>query len=165
MKRQRKKYASPTRPFDKQRLERELESLKNFGLKRKTELWKMEAVLRTYRRLARELAASRNAGREKILVDKLIKMGVLGEGATLDDVLGLTIEKLLERRLPNLIFKKGLTNSLKQARQLVTHGHVIIGGRKISHPNYLVPKNEEDKIEVDFALQPKKTESPVNTVI
>ncbi|MEK6812848.1 MAG: 30S ribosomal protein S4 [Nanoarchaeota archaeon] len=156
MKRQRRKYETPTKPFDKQRLEREREILKNFGLRRKTELWKEEALLRNYRRLARELAASRNVGKEKILIDKLVKMGMLGDGATLDDVLGLTIEKLLERRLTTLVFRKGFANSVKHARQLVTHGHVIIKGRKISYPSYLVTKNEENQIQVDSATQTKK---------
>jgi len=159
MKRQRKTYATPTKRFDKQRIERELGHLKNFGLKRKTELWKMEALLRNYRSLARELAASRNAEKEKILINKLVKMGVLDEGTTLDDVLGLTIERLLERRLPNLIFKKGYTNSVKQARQLVTHGHVTIWGRKIVYPSYLVTKDEESKIQVNAAFKQKTIDS------
>ena len=164
MKRQRKKYAAPTRKFDKQRLERERELLKSFGLKRKTELWKLEALIRNYRSLARELAASRNAEREKILVNKLVKMGVLNEGATLDDVLGLTIEKLLERRLPMLIFRKGLANNVKQARQLVTHGHVTIDGRRISYPSYIVPKDEEGRIQVKIQPQQKKAaESPITS--
>ncbi len=162
MKRQRKKYAAPTRRFDKQRIEREREVLKGFGLKRKTELWKVEALLRNYRSLARELAASRNAEREKILVNKLVKMGALSDGATLDDVLGLTIEKLLERRLSTLIFRKGLANNVKQARQLVTHGHVTIDGRRISYPSYIVPKDEEGKIQVNVATK-QKAESQANT--
>jgi len=162
MKRQRKKYAKPTRPFDKQRIEREKELLKNFGLKKKTELWKVEALLRNYRSLARELAASRNAEKEKILINKLVKMGVLDEGAALDNVLGLTIDKLLERRLPNLIFKKGFANTINQARQFVTHGHVIIDGRKILYPSYLVTKDEEGKIQVNIISKQKTADSSVS---
>lgn len=159
MKRQRRKYETPTRKFDKQRLEKEKELLKTFGLKKKIELWKVQGLLRNYRRLARELEASRNEEKEKILINKLVKMGVLNEGATLDDVLGLTIELLLERRLPNLIFKKGLASSVKQARQLVTHGRILINNRKIFYPSYLVTKDEETKIQVNFVRQQKKSEA------
>ncbi len=156
MKRQKKKYESPPVPFDKQRMEKESEILKTFGLRKKKELWITEALLRKYRRLARELAASQNKEKEKILVNKLITMGLLSENAALDDVLGLTIEDFLNRRLANFIYKKGMANSVKQARQFVTHGHVLIGGRKILYPSYLVERNTEDKIQVKTVQQQRK---------
>ena len=160
MKRQRRKYENPTRPFDKQRIERERELLRNFGLRRKQEIWKSEALLRKYRRFARELAAQRDVEREMVLINKLIKMGVLNQGAVLDDVLGLSIENFLDRRLVTIVFKRGLANSLKHARQLVAHGHVVIGGRKISYPSYLVPKDEEAQIQVKTVQQkPATTET------
>jgi len=159
MKRQRRKYENPTEPFDKQRIEKEKQTLKEFGLTKKKELWRAQGLLRKYRRLARELAASRDEGKENILVDKLVKVGVLDKGASLDDVLGLTVEKFLERRLVTLIFKKGLSGSITQARQFVTHGHVLINDRKIFYPSYLVPKDEEEKIQVSVSHQQKKVDA------
>ncbi|MEM5829190.1 MAG: 30S ribosomal protein S4 [Candidatus Aenigmatarchaeota archaeon] len=148
MKRSRKKYEKPRKPWDKTRIEKEKEILKNFGLRRKRELWKAEAVLRKYRRMARDLIAKKDEKSEKMLIEKLVKIGILKEGAALDDVLALTVEDILERRLQTIIYRMGLANSLKHARQLITHGHVKINGRKITYPSYMVTKDEENKIEV-----------------
>lgn len=148
MKKSRKKYERPLRPWDKQRIEREKELLKQFGLTKKREIWRAEGILRKYRRMVRELVAKPDKEKEKILIDKLIKVGLLSENATLDDVLSLSIEKILERRLQSVVYRKGLANTAKQARQFITHGKVRIDKRKIVYPSYLVPKIEEDKIEV-----------------
>ncbi|MEM5773131.1 MAG: 30S ribosomal protein S4 [Candidatus Aenigmatarchaeota archaeon] len=148
MRRLRKKIEKPRRPWDKERIEREREILKKYGLRRKKELWRAEGILRKYRRMARELIAKRDVEKERILIEKLKKMGVLKGGEKLDDVLALNVEDILERRLQTLVFKKGLANSLKHARQLITHGHVKINGRRIQYPSYLVPLEEENKIEV-----------------
>ncbi len=44
----------------------------------------------------------------------------------------------LERRLDNVIFRLGLTPSRPAARQLVSHGHVIVNGKKVNIPSYKV---------------------------
>jgi small subunit ribosomal protein S4 len=61
----------------------------------------------------------------------------------LDDVLDLSINDILERRLQTIVFNKGLTKSIHQARQLITHGHITIHGQRITSPSYLVLKDEE----------------------
>jgi small subunit ribosomal protein S4 len=149
MKRQKKKYETPLRPWDKQRLEEEKKLLKKFGLKNKKEIWRAEAIVRKFRRMAREIAATHDKEKERILINKVVRLGLLKEGATLDDVLGLTVENLLERRLQTILKNKGLANTIKHARQLITHGHVKINGRKVTYPSYIVPINEEDSIVVD----------------
>jgi small subunit ribosomal protein S4 len=149
MKRQKKKYETPLRPWDKQRLEEEKKLLKKFGLKNKKEIWRAEAIVRKFRRMAREIAATNDKEKERILINKVVRLGLLKEGATLDDVLGLTVENLLERRLQTILKNKGLANTIKHARQLITHGHVKINGRKVTYPSYIVPINEEDSIVVD----------------
>ncbi len=149
MKRQRKKYETPKKPWDKQRIEREKKLLKEYGLRRKREIWRAEALLRKYRRIARELNARPDEEREKQLFAKLKKLGILAsENATLDDVLSLTVESFLERRLQTLVYRKGLANTPKHARQLIVHGKVFIGDRKVPFPSYLVPVDEEGKIRV-----------------
>jgi small subunit ribosomal protein S4 len=99
--------------------------------------------------MAREIAATHDKEKERILINKVVRLGLLKEGATLDDVLGLTVENLLERRLQTILKNKGLANTIKHARQLITHGHVKINGRKVTYPSYIVPINEEDSIVVD----------------
>jgi small subunit ribosomal protein S4 len=56
---------------------------------------------------------------------------------------------MLERRLDNAVVRMGLASSRSQGRQLVLHGHVLINGRKVNIPSYLVSVGEE------IALKPK----------
>jgi len=148
MKKSRKKYERPLTLWDKGMIEREKELLKTFGLKKKKEIWKSEALLRKFRRMARELAAKKDKEKEKMLIEKLVKLNLLPSNASLDDVLSLTLENIIERRLETVVLRKGLANTPKQARQFIVHGKVTIGGRKIFYPSYLVKKEEEEKIQV-----------------
>ncbi len=146
MKRQRKKYETPRHPWDKARLEAEKKLMKDFGLKNKKEIWKAEALLRKNRGLARDLIGKQNKEKEKILIDKLVKLGILVKDAMLDNVLGLTVEDFLNRRLQTVIMKKTLANTVKQARQFITHGQVMIDSRRVTYPSYMIPVDEEEKI-------------------
>ena len=49
---------------------------------------------------------------------------------------------LLESRLDNLVYRLGFAATRKQARQLVTHGHVQVNGKKLDIPSYLVKPGE-----------------------
>lgn len=148
MRKSKKTYKRPKRIWDKARIERDKELKKKFGLLKKREIWKAETLLRKYRRLARRLAATKDKKMERELVGKLEKLGLLEKGAGLDDVLGMAVEDILDRRLQTIVFKRGFANTPKEARQMVVHGHIKIDGRKASYPSYLVPKVEESKIEV-----------------
>jgi small subunit ribosomal protein S4 len=148
MKRQRKKYQRPRRPFDKTRLASEKEVKKSFGLRRKKEIWRAEATLRKYRRIARELAAKRDKDKEKLMIKKLAEFGLLAENAGLDDVLSLTLANLLERRLQTIVFKKGLAKTQKEARQMIIHGRITMDNRRNVFPSYIVKKSEEEKIQL-----------------
>ena len=148
MKRSRKKYERPLKIWDKEKILEDREIMKSFGLKKKMEIWRTEGFLRKFRRMARDLEAKKDKEKEKVLLRKLINLGVLNEGATLDDVLGLSLKNFLDRRLETIIFSKSLANSAKQSRQFITHGHVSIGGKKITYPSYLVLKNDESNINV-----------------
>lgn len=146
MRRIKKKYKKPRKPWDKERIEVEKKLMKAYGLRRKREIWKAESILRAFRRRARDLAAKKDKVQEKVLLDKLRKLGLLGKNASLDDVLSLTVEDILERRLQTLVFKRELANTPKHARQLITHGHVAVDGRRTVYPSFLVPKELEKKI-------------------
>jgi small subunit ribosomal protein S4 len=52
-KKSRRMYERPKRPYDKERISREKKLLNEFGLRRKSEIWRAESVLRDYRRRAR----------------------------------------------------------------------------------------------------------------
>ncbi len=57
-------------------------------------------------------------------------------------VTGVTLLVLLERRLDNVIYRMGIVNSRRQARQAVSHGHVQVNGRKTDVPSYQVSLND-----------------------
>jgi len=164
MKRQKKKYETPARPWDKERIEKERLVVSRFGLSRKKEIFKSQAIVRKFRRMAREIAATHDKEKESVLINKMVRLGLLAEGATLDDVLGLTFENILERRLQTIVKKRGLANTIRQARQIITHGHVMINDRKITHPSYIVPKNEEGIITTDISLGKKEPSLMMTTV-
>jgi small subunit ribosomal protein S4 len=146
-----KKYRTPKHPWRADRIEAEKGILRAYGLRNKKELWKAEALLRNYRRQARKLLVlSTELGKieEKQLFDSLRRMSLLKKDATLEDVLALKINDILDRRLQTLVHKKGLANTLKHARQLIVHGHVTVGGGKVTAPSYIVKEKEEDSIQV-----------------
>ena len=55
-----------------------------------------------------------------------------------DGIAGENLLRLLERRLDNVVFRMGLANSHKEARQLVLHGHFTLNGHKANIPSILV---------------------------
>lgn len=150
-KKQRRRYNRPKHPWRLERITEENELCKKYGLKNKSEIWRAKFKLGRIRQQARSLLGSSGEEVEKEkkeLLDKLNRLGVL-ETRSLDDVLALTIEDLLERRLQTLIYRKGNANTIKQARQLVVHGHALVGDSIISVPGYTVPKNEEEDITIE----------------
>lgn len=151
---QRKSYDTPSHPWRKERIEKEKELVRKYGLKNKRDIWKAESRLRNIRRIARNLLASHGEQaklEEEKLMAKLQKLGLLKGEADLDSVLGLNIEDILERRLQSLVHRKGLARSPKHARQLVVHGHIRVGGRRIKSPSYLVPVEQEETIVCEVA--------------
>lgn len=151
MKKIKKKYKRPQKMWNKERIEADKELIKEFGLKKKREIWKAETLLRKYRGLARRLAAKKNERVEKELIEKLARFGILKKGSGLDDVLSMSVNDILGRRLQTIVTRKGLANTPNQARQLIVHGHVTIDGRKIVYPSYMVALEEESKIKVRLA--------------
>lgn len=150
-KKQRKKYDKPKRPFDKVRIEEERKVMRDYGLRRKKEIWRNESILRDFRRRARKLQASRNEKLEKELLSRLVKLGLVKKGATLDDILYLKLEDVLARRLQTIVAKKGF--SPKHARQLIVHGHVFVAGRKNKWPNFLISQEDEEQVALSPLLQ------------
>lgn len=51
-------------------------------------------------------------------------------------IVGENMMILLERRLDNLVYRIGFANSIRQARQMVNHGHVLVNGRRVDIPSY-----------------------------
>ena len=60
------------------------------------------------------------------------------EAARRSGLTGTILLQLLESRLDNVLFRAGLGITRKQTRQIVNHGHVLVNGKKVDIPSYLV---------------------------
>ena len=148
-KKSRRTWQGPRHPWKKDNLVKELGLLGKYGLRNKRELWIANSVLKSYRNQASSILAlqeSIRAEKESGLVKRLAKQGLLNEEAVLDNILGLNVDDILERRLQTVIMKLRLATTPYQARQLITHGHISIGDRRVASPGYLVSRDEEQGI-------------------
>ena len=57
-------------------------------------------------------------------------------------ITGEMLLQILETRLDNVIYRLGLANTRREARQIVNHGHILINGKKVDIPSYLVKPGE-----------------------
>ena len=64
---------------------------------------------------------------------RLFKLAKKEKGVT-----GAEFLKILESRLDNVVYRMGLARTRRGARQLVNHGHILVDGRKVDIPSYLV---------------------------
>ncbi len=55
---------------------------------------------------------------------------------------GENLMRLLERRLDNVVYRLGFAASRNQARQIVRHGHILVNGKKVDIPSYLVKEGD-----------------------
>jgi ribosomal protein S4(archaeal type)/S9(eukaryote cytosolic type) len=151
MRRFRKTWESPRHPWRKEVLAQEIELIGKYGLRNKRELWKAYTILRRIRARARKLlglTASERSMEEEKLMNLLRRYGLIADSGKIDDILALTVEDILKRRLQTILFEMKMANSLYHARQLIAHRKVIVGDRVVSSPSYLVKKDEEEKIKI-----------------
>ena len=64
--------------------------------------------------------------------------GYYEKAKTMQGVTGENLLGLLERRIDNVVFRLGLANTRKQARQIVRHGHITLNGKRLDIPSALV---------------------------
>ncbi len=73
---------------------------------------------------------------------------------------GKVLMGLLERRLDNIVFRLGFGSSRSQARQWVSHGHILVNGRRVDIPSYLVRAGDV----ITVRSRPKSTKA-IKTVV
>src|SRR3989338_2781283 len=145
MKRKHKKYSRPKRPFDKNRIVEEKKIKKEFGLKNKKEIWRSESRIKLMRTLAKNLISARPEEQKKLFE----KLGNLGfKAGSVAEILSLDKKDYLRRRLQTVVVVKKLARTLKEARQFITHRKVLIDGKVVDSPSYIVPVSLEGKISV-----------------
>ncbi len=77
-------------------------------------------------------------------------------------VVGENFLRILERRLDNIVYRLGMTTSRTQARQLVSHGHVRVNGRKVDVPSFLVRVGDQIELKVKQREAEKNAEKYKN---
>lgn len=140
-KRLNRQYDVPRMKWNKQKIKSDKKIIADFGLKRKKEIWKAETMVRNYRKKARLLLAGRvddYATRKDELLGKLIRLGIFTKDHKIEDVLKLSANDILDRRLQTIVFRKGLSITPNQARQLITHGHILVNGKVRKTPSSLI---------------------------
>lgn len=148
-KKQKKKYETPSHPWKRERIEKEKILLKDYGLKNKGEVWRAESRLRRLTSQAKKLISSKTEHakkEEKQLLTKLLKYNLTSKDAKVEDVLNLTINNILDRRLQTIVSKKGMAKTSKQARQFIIHHHITVNDKLVTVPSYFVRADEEDKL-------------------
>ncbi len=146
----RKKYSKPAHPWRIARIEEENAICKEYGIPQKTELWKTISKLESFKNQAKKLSSLTTAQADKEMKNLLQKLKgyKLIEQESSDAILGVTLKNLLDRRLQTMIVKKGFAKTMKQARQMITHRHVLINNKILTSPSYLVAVSEENAIEI-----------------
>ena len=145
-----KHYNTPSHPWQKVRMEQESNLMHQYGLKNKKEIWRADTKVREMRRQARKLTATSTetqAQKEKILLlAKLNRLGMLEQDSALEDVLRMNPENILDRRLQTQVYLQGLSSTVKQARQLIVHGHISVDGAITRVPGMTVTRLQEKNI-------------------
>jgi len=158
MKRKHKIYSKPRRPYDKARIEEEAKIIKEYGLKNKREIWRADAKIKNIREKAKRMVTTDDKKRKE-LFDKLGKIGL--NVSTIADVLSLDKKDYLNRRLQTVVYKKNMVPTIKTARQMIVHKKVLVNGKIVNVPSYIVPVELEDKITLKLSkkkMEPKAEE-------
>jgi small subunit ribosomal protein S9e len=102
-----------------------------YGLRCKREVWRVQLTLAKLRKAARELLTleeddQRRMFEGRALMRRMFKFGLLNPDTEngLDYVLGMTVQKFLERRLQTLVFRTKKAKSLHHARSLIHQRHI-----------------------------------------
>ena len=147
---------TPLNPFEKERLDAELEIIGKYGLKNKREVWRVQLTLAKMRKAARELLTldekdPRRLFEGEALLRRCFRYGLLTEKENkLDYVLGLTPARFMERRLQTVILRNNFeARSIHHARVLIRHRHIRVGKQLVNIPSFLVRVDREKHI--DFA--------------
>jgi small subunit ribosomal protein S9e len=122
-------------------------------LKNKREVWRVQITLAKLRKAARELLTldendPRRLFEGSALMKRMYKYGLLNENENkLDYILGLTIHRFMDRRLQTLVYRKGLANSVHQARVLIRQRHIRLGKNMTNVPSVMIRMDQEKNID------------------
>ena len=64
--------------------------------------------------------------------------GYFDRAKSMPGITGANLMQILESRLDNVVFRLGFAKTRKEARQIVTHGHIMVNGKRVDIPSYRV---------------------------
>ena len=133
-----------------------MQLLGEYGLRCKREIWRAQLALAKVRSAARKLLTLDEKDPKRMfegdaLIRRLVRFGILNEDEKrLDDVLRLTTQRFLERRLQTKVYKLNYAKSIHHARVLILQRHIRVGKQLVNAPSFMVRGDSESHI--DFAL-------------
>lgn len=117
-----------------------------YGLKNNKEVWKVKAKAATWRRITMGLLAFPDKRKEADMLGKAKSLGLIGKDAKLEDLLKISVEDIMARRLQTQVYQKGLASSIRQARHEIVHGHIAVKGERMTVPGHLLTLEESENI-------------------
>ena len=173
MRRIRKKFKKPRSPWNITKIKDERSLLNEYGLRRKKEMLIAQDVLRNYRQRARVLIAEKDKEKERILIEKMAKIGLLSKKeSTLDDI-------LLELILPKIKWlsivaaaylaideiEKSLSTSDVNAHRAVAYISATVSVLFIVAITFLAIQLLNASVKYFVETQARKTSSKVNDAL
>jgi len=145
----RKKFSKPRHPWQKARIEEEKVLVIEFGLKNKREIYRTNAMISRiidhFKILNVQTTPQAQKEKEELLA-RVKRMGLVAHDKDLTAVLDVKVNDVLSRRLQTIVCKKKLARTVKQARQFITHRHILVNGIVVDAPGYLVTVSDEEAI-------------------
>ncbi|WFD31755.1 U3 small nucleolar ribonucleoprotein imp3 [Malassezia sp. CBS 17886] len=129
---------------------REVKVMRRYHLQDRDDYHKYNTLVGNVRSLALRLSTLPSgdpfrAQQESLLLNKLYDMGLLDTGSKMSDIMEkLNVSAFCRRRLPVVMVRLHLAESVSQAVTYVEQGHVRVGPDTITDPAFLVTRNMED---------------------
>lgn len=151
--RKHKRYNRPKKLYDIALIKSENDLIKKYGLKNRREVWKADFIIGKIRNIAKTLITASDKDKDEFVKRQAVKGFNV---SSIADVLALSKEDCLKRRLQSIVVAKKIALTHKQARQMITHKHIKVLGHKIDSPAHLTTLEEENDINTDLSVPIKK---------
>merc|ERR1712080_9401 len=156
-----KKHSVPRRPYDKDRFIAEMKLVGDYGLRNKKELWSAQFHCDSLKKKASQLLITNDKDefivRSRALLNFLNKIGIFKSEinfssnsslrSNLEEVLDLTVNDFLERRLQTRVVQLGLAKSVHHARKLITQRKILVNQAVVDKPSFILYNKSEAFVE------------------
>ncbi|CAG8499492.1 1129_t:CDS:2 [Paraglomus brasilianum] len=130
---------------------REIKVLRRYHVQNREDYYKYNKLCGAIKKLANRISLLNprdpfRAKKEEALLEKLYQMGLITAKSQFSAVDGITVSAFCRRRLPIVMCRLKMAETVKEAITFVEQGHVRVGPETITDPAYLVTRNLEDFI-------------------